>query len=129
MCDIPEIEALTICSSTKFYPAADRLSKELAQCGVVVHTPRFDYNEEFIDVTVADKITLTQEFLGKVRRSDAIYVIAEAGYTGRSVCIEVGYASALRKFVILSEPATEAAIAALTNAIIPIDQFPSAIRR
>lgn len=54
------------------------------------------------EVTREDNIQLTHEFLRKIDRSDAIYVIDADGDTGRSVCIEIGYASALGKTVLLS---------------------------
>jgi hypothetical protein len=114
---------VTICSSSKFYPAAQWLAGSLVAAGVTVHTPEFDYNETIVDVTPADKIRLTRRILSYIRASSLVYVVAEGGYTGAGVCIEVGYASALRKAVVLSEPAAEPAIAALTDAVIDIGEF------
>lgn len=121
------IKAITICSSSKFYPAAKRLARELEEQGLHIYTPRFDFDEETVEVGKEDKMALTREFLEKIRRSDAIYVIDESGYTGRSVCIEVGYASALGKKVILSEPPVEGAVQALADAVAPIDGFPTLV--
>ncbi|GAA2642890.1 hypothetical protein [Streptomyces vastus] len=118
------ISTVTICSSSKFYPAAKSLAKELERQGIQVHTPRFDFDEEFVEVGLDEKMELTREFLDKIRRSDAVYVIDKQGYTGRSVCIEVGYASALGRTVVLAEPAEEGAVRALTDAVVPIDVFP-----
>jgi hypothetical protein len=72
---------------------------------------------------MAGKISLTHEFLRKIDRSDAIYVIDQDGYTGRSVCIEIGYASALGKKVILSEPPAENAVRALATEVIAVDDI------
>jgi len=127
--DLAKIKEVTICSSSKFYATAQQVASELEDCGVVVHTPRFDFDEELVQVSTEDKIQLTREFLRKIHRSDAIYVVAENGYTGSSVCIEVGYASALGKVVILSESPTEGAIAALANTVIDTDKFPSELRK
>lgn len=115
---------VTICSSSRFYSQAKRLVEELSECGITTYTPRFDYDEEVTQVSREDKAMLTHEFLEKVAESDAIYVIAGNGYTGRSVCIEIGYATALGKTVVLSEPAEEAAVQALTSAVIPISELP-----
>jgi len=128
MIDLTRIGTLTICSSSKFYGTAQGLAKELADAGITVHTPRFDFNEEVVEVTKDDKIELTHEFLGKIDRSDAIYVIDQDGYTGRSVCIEIGYASALGKTVLLSEPPAENAVQALTSEVVAVGDIAKRIR-
>ena len=117
------VKVVTVCSSSKFYDVAKRVAKDLNAAGLTVYTPRFDYDEEVMTVGTQDKMNLTHEFLGKISRSDAIYVIAEGGYTGRSVCIETGFAFAQKKAVILSEPATEGAIRALTTAVARPDEL------
>jgi nucleoside 2-deoxyribosyltransferase len=127
--DLEEIKSVTICSSSKFYETARQLAAKLRSGGVVVHTPHFDFNEELVEVSREKKAELTHEFLKKIHESDAIYVVDQHGYTGPSVCIEVGFASALGKQVILSEPARDGAVAALANAIIGVDTFPAALRR
>lgn len=123
MIDLAGIKTLTICSSSKFYETAQILAKEVEGAGVTAYTPRFDFNEETVDVTQDDKMRLTHEFLRKISRSDAIYVIDADGYTGRSVCIEIGYASALGKTVLLSEPPAENAVRALASDIIPAPEL------
>ena len=128
MNDLATIKTLTICSSSKFYETVQTLAKEMTSAGLNVFTPRFDFNEEVVNVTMADKISLTNEFLRKIGRSDAIYVIDRAGYTGRSVCIEIGYASALGKVVILSEPPSEDAVRALTSEIVAVGEITKRIR-
>lgn len=120
MTDLTKIKTLTICSSSKFYETAQALAKEMTSAGITVYTPRFDFNEETVKVTKDDKISLTHEFLRKIDRSDAIYVIDQDGYTGRSVCIEIGYASALGKTVLVSEPPAEHAVQALAAAVVPV---------
>lgn len=127
--DLDKIESVTICSSSKFYGIAKQLASTLRSNGIEVYTPRFDFDEETVVVTREKKKELTREFLDKIERSDAIYVVNSQGYTGSSVCIEVGYASALGKPVILSEPPTEGAVAALANTIIDVNEFPSQLRR
>lgn len=128
MTDLTEIKTLTICSSSKFYDIARALAKEMIDAGLNVFTPRFDFNEEVVAVTMADKISLTHEFLHKIDRSDAIYVIDQDGYTGRSVCIEIGYASALGKTIVLSEPPAENAVLALTSEVVAVGEITKKIR-
>lgn len=127
--DHRSINSVTICSSSKFYSTAKRVAKVLEAEGKTVFTPRFEYSEELIDVSLEEKMVLTREFLAKISRSDAIYVINEGGYTGRSVCIEIGYASALKKTVLLSEEPSEGAVMALASAIVPVDQLASALNK
>ncbi|QDY08471.1 hypothetical protein FJK98_15980 [Micromonospora sp. HM134] len=117
------ISSVTVCSSSKFYDLARRAADALQAVGLTVYTPRFDYNEEHVVVGEADKFRLTHEFLAKVARSDAVYVIASGGYTGVSVCIEVGYAHALGKAVLCSEQPTEFAVRALVDAVVPVDEI------
>lgn len=128
MTDLTKIRALTICSSSKFYETAQYLANELESVGITVHVPRFDFNEEIVDVSKDDKMRITHEFLRKIDVSDAIYVIDQEGYTGRSVCIEIGYASALGKTVLASEPPAENAVQALTAEIVPVGEIARRIR-
>jgi hypothetical protein len=123
MIDLSAIGALTICSSSRFYETAQSLAKEMTSAGITVYTPRFDFNEEVVEVSKEDEINITHEFLRKIEKSDAIYVIDQEGYTGRSVCIEIGYASALGKKVLLSEPPAENAVHALTSDVVAVDDI------
>jgi nucleoside 2-deoxyribosyltransferase len=128
MIDLTGIKTLTICSSSKFYDTVQALAKKMTDAGLDVFTPRFDFNEEVIAVTMDDKIRLTRDFLRKIDASDAIYVIDRDGYTGRSVCIEIGYASALGKTVVLSELPVENAVRALTSEVVAVDEITKRIR-
>ncbi|MGD0560081.1 MAG: hypothetical protein ABSA93_34580 [Streptosporangiaceae bacterium] len=128
MIDLTGIDTLTICSSSKFYETAQALAKEMTSEGITVYTPRFDFNEEFVEVTENDKIKITREFLRKIDKSDAIYVIDQDGYTGRSVCIEIGYARALGKTVLLSEPPAENAVRALVSEVVAVGEIAKRIR-
>ena len=128
MVDLGKIGTLTICSSSKFYETAQMLAREVESAGITVYTPRFDFNEEAVEVTQEEKIRLTHEFLRKIDQSDAVYVIDKDGYTGRSVCIEIGYASALGKTVLLSEPPEENAVRALTSDVVPVPELAKRIR-
>jgi hypothetical protein len=115
---------LTICSSSKYYDVVRTVTGQLAERGVTVNTPRFDFNEQLVEVTPEQKRELTHEFLDKIRRSAAIYIVAGDGYTGRSVCIETGFAAALGLPVYISEPPAEAAIAALVTDVVSTADAP-----
>lgn len=121
MSKMPEV---TICSSSKYYDVVKGVADQLADRRVGVNTPRFDFNEETVEVTADQKRELTHEFLAKVRRSACIYVVAVAGYTGCSVSIETGFAAALNIPIFASEPPAEAAIGALVSDIVSVDDAP-----
>ena len=126
--DGSHIGAVTICSSSRFYSTVQRLAADLKPLGITVHTPNLDYDERFTRVGTVDKKRLTLDFLEKVRDANLVYVVDEGGYTGTSVSIEVGFAAALGKIIVLSEEPAEAAIAALAHRIIPVDRFPDDLR-
>lgn len=123
------ISSVTICSSSKFYDTARRAEDLLRKAGLTVYTPRYDYSEQQVQVGESDKIRLTREFLDKVARSDAVFVIANGGYAGVSVCIEVGYAVGQGKTVVFSEQPTEFALRALVDAVVPVDEIGDEVRR
>jgi nucleoside 2-deoxyribosyltransferase len=125
---MPEIEAVTICSSSKFYDTARRAEAAFRRLGMTVYTPRYDFNEQHVQVNESDKIQLTRDFLAKIAKSDAIFVVANGGYAGVSVCIEVGYAVAQGKVVLFSEQPTEFALRALVDTVIPIEEIGPGVR-
>lgn len=113
-----DVHCVTICSSSKFYGTAKEVASRLERGGMKVFTPRFDFDETQVQVSRERKARLTIEFLNKVRACDVVYVVAHDGYIGRSVALEVGYATALRKPVYLSQQAAEDAVKAITTGII-----------
>lgn len=122
------IDSITICSSSKFYDSARRAEAAFRALGLTVYTPRFDFNEQRQIVGESDKIQLTHEFLAKIARSQAVFVVATSGYAGVSVCIEVGYAVGQGKTVIFSDTPAEFALRALVDAVVPVDGITQDIR-
>ncbi|XVU30205.1 hypothetical protein ACQPZJ_24875 [Actinoplanes sp. CA-054009] len=115
---------VTICSSSKYYDRVRTVAGGLADRGIAVNTPRFDFSEEIVEVSAEQKRMLTHEFLAKVRRSACIYIVAVDGYTGCSVSIETGFAAALGIPAFISETPVEAAIEALVSDIVSIENAP-----
>ncbi len=113
---------ITISSSSKFYGAARSLAAKLADAGFKVYTPDFDFDETRRVVSERDKRKLTRSFMEKIRLCTHLYVLAEGGYVGKSVCLEIGYAFSRRKRIVLSEPADELAVRALTSEIVPLSK-------
>ena len=52
-----------------------------------------------------------------------IYVVDVGGYTGASVCIEVGFAYALGKCILMAELPNEAAVVAMANEVVSTGEF------
>jgi hypothetical protein len=121
---VSRTQEVTICSSSKYYDVVRLLAEKLVERRVAVNTPRLDFNEELVEVSADQKRALTHEFLEKIRRSTCIYVVAGDGYTGRSVCIETGFAAALDIPVFISEPPAEAAVSALVRDVVSVEGAP-----
>jgi ADP-ribose pyrophosphatase YjhB (NUDIX family) len=116
MFDNPRI---AVASSCRSYPTTKRVVHGLRVAGLNVHAPDFTYDETTTVVSVETKQALTRRFLNNLPGCDALYVIADEGYVGRSVCLEVGAAHALGIPVWASEPITEVAVDALLEGMFP----------
>ncbi|SCG34842.1 hypothetical protein [Micromonospora humi] len=125
---MPDLTSVTICSSSKFYDTARRAEEAFRALGLIVHTPRYDYNEQLVTVDETVKFRLTHEFLAKISKSDAVFVVANGGYAGASVCIEVGYAAGQGKTVLFSEQPAEFALRALVDAVVSVEGIRDGIR-
>lgn len=117
---------IVVCSSSKFYDDAQRIAVALRNMNFTVLTPRFDFDERYIYVNTQTKINLTKEFLKKINVADAVYVIANNGYIGMSVCFEIGYAVGRGKKIYFSEVPTEPALHTFIHDVISIDEVTSA---
>lgn len=112
---------VAICSSCSFYDQARRAASILEAAGFDTHTPDFDHNERTQAVTEWEKSALTRKFMGGLRRSKMLYVVAAGGYTGVSVCLEIGYAAGLRLPILASENPCEWAVTAMIGEVVPLD--------
>jgi nucleoside 2-deoxyribosyltransferase len=111
---------VTIASSSKFYDRVRSVLDILQSHGLTCYTPAFDFDETKVVVSQEQKYHLTWAFLDKIRASDVLFVIDTDGYTGTSVCIEIGYAYALQRPIYAIEPPSELAIAALITRVIDV---------
>lgn len=113
------IDSIAVCSSSKFYDVARQAEAALRDLGLTVYTPRYDWDERVVQPDEVVKVQLTREFLAKIDRSGALYVVAVGGYAGASVTIEAGYAYGQRKPVLWSHLPTEIALRALVDDVVP----------
>jgi len=114
---------VTICSSSKFYGHAKHVQASLENHGIACHTPDFDYNECITTVDFDRKHSLTLDFLQKIDQCSTIYIIADKGYVGASVTLEVGYAHAKQKTIVSTEVIQEPAVRGLVHMVLPEDDF------
>jgi nucleoside 2-deoxyribosyltransferase len=119
---------IAIASSSKFYDRVRSAVETFQSHGLTCHTPAFDFDETKVVVGREQKYQLTWIFLEKVKASDVLYVIDTDGYTGTSVCLEVGYAYALGKPVYAIEPPSEPAVASLVTAVVGVDELAKSLR-
>ena len=63
-----------------------------------------------------------------MKESSLVYVVAGEGYTGRSVCIEIGFATGLGIPIIISEAPEEDAVGALVRAVVPAGSLVAYLR-
>jgi hypothetical protein len=118
--ELMEHRNVTVASSSKFYDRARSVVDSLQSHGLSCYTPAFDFNETKVVVDREQKYRLTLQFLEKIQASDVLYVINTNGYTGTSVCIEVGFAHGLGKRIYAIEPPSELAIAALVTQVVDV---------
>jgi hypothetical protein len=119
---------IAVASSCRFYSAAKAAVERFTQAGFMVHHPNFHFDETVSSVGYTRKVTLTRSFLNGLDGCSALYVINTGGYIGMSVCLEIGYARALRIPVWTSTDPTETAISAVTEGSMRIDDLVQLLR-
>ena len=110
------MKSVTICASNRFAKEALEFAKKLEKLGVTVFVPPF-YTSQFGDPqknpnhdTRYVLMGLTHDHFQKIRRGDTVFIYNKDGYSGNSVTLELGYATALGKPVYaLSEKDVEMA--------------------
>ncbi|MDB5259439.1 MAG: MazG nucleotide pyrophosphohydrolase [Candidatus Taylorbacteria bacterium] len=97
------MKSVTLCASNRFSKQAESFIAELRKHGVVVYSPHFytanygglakveGHNKKFI------AMGLTLDHFSKIRRGDVVFIYNEDGYSGNSVTLEIGFATALDK--------------------------------
>jgi nucleoside 2-deoxyribosyltransferase len=108
------MKSVTICSSNRFAKEAIEFSEKLKKLGVNVYVPHYytfnygglekvqDHNKKFI------AMGLTHDHFNKIKKGDVTFIFNKDGYSGNSVTLELGYATALGKTIYaLSDKDTE----------------------
>lgn len=99
------MKSVTICSSNKFAKEALAFANKLRKLGVVVLVPHYhtyhyggvdkieDHNKRFV------ALGLTLDHFSKIKKGDVTFIFNKSGYSGNSVTMEIGYATALGKII------------------------------
>lgn len=103
------MKSVVICGSNRFAPEMREFARQLKDRGVVVYEPNLyrasggvwaeikDFDKKFV------ALGLTHDHFYKMRLADVVYVYNQDGYAGVSVNMEIGYAAALNKPIIVRE--------------------------
>jgi hypothetical protein len=97
-----------VATSKRFYDEAEQLVERIKACDVMVHHPYFHLDPTEVDADPEYKSRVT---------------LLPNGYIGCSVTIELAYAYARGKEIVVSEAPTEFAVRALVTEISTPDQF------
>lgn len=97
------MKSVTICASNRFAAEVIKFAEQLKKLGVNVLIPHFythnygglekikDHNKKFL------AMGLTHDHFHKIRKGDVVFFYNKDGYSGPSVTLELGYATALNK--------------------------------
>ena len=92
-----------VATSKRFYGEAQELVKKLAEAGVKVYHPYFHLDPAKIDADADLKSRITIQHFPEIDESDIFYAFLPGGYIGCSVTIELTYAYAKGKKIVVSE--------------------------
>ena len=112
-----------VATSKRFYGEAQELVKNLEEAGVKVFHPYFHLDPAKIDADADLKSRVTIQHFPEIEESDIFYAFLPEGYIGCSVTIELTYAYAKGKKIVVSEAPQEFAVRAMVSEICSPRQF------
>jgi hypothetical protein len=112
-----------VATSKRFYSEARQLVSDLRAAGVPVHHPYFDLDQSEVDANPDLKEQVTLRHFPEIDDSHILYAITPGGYVGASVTIELTYAYARGKRIIVSEQPEELALRAMISEVCASQEF------
>lgn len=106
-----------IATSKRFYPEAKHLVARLKASGHVVYHPYFELDSNEVEASAESKREVTLRHFPEIDESEMVYGLTPKGYVGCSVTIEMTYAFAKGKRVLVSEWPSEFALHALVSEV------------
>lgn len=112
-----------LATSKKFYPQVKQLIERIRKPGLTIYHPYFDFDPDQIEQDEHMKERITLDHFPEIDACDLLFALLPDGYIGTSVTIEITYAYAKGKYIVVSEPPKEFAVRALVNEICDVDDF------
>ena len=118
-----------VATSKRFYEEALQFVKHLKDSGVTVHHPYFHLDSSAVDADPELKSQVTLQHFPEIDESEIIYALLPGGYIGYSVTIELAYAFAKGKTIVVSEPPSEFAVRPMISEVCTPEQFLARLER
>jgi len=112
-----------VATSKRFYAAAMQIVKGLKDRGVRVYHPYFHLDPGAVDADPEFKSRVTRQHFSEIDDCELLYAVLPGGYIGCSVTIELTYAYAKGKKVLVSEEPAEFAVMAMVAEICSPQTF------
>jgi hypothetical protein len=116
-------EAIFIASSKQFYPQAESIVARLKANALRVFHPYFHLDHDALERDPAAKSSVTLQHFPEIDECDVLYALLPTGYVGCSVTIELSYAYAKGKRIVVSELPSEFAVRAMIAEVCSPDEF------
>ena len=116
-------ETIFVATSRRFYPIAVTIVNGLKAHMVRVFHPYFDLDANAVEIIPQLKSSVTLRHFPEIDQCDLLYALLPGGYVGCSVTIEITYAYAKGKRIVVSEAATEYAIQAMVSEVCSPEEF------
>ena len=100
-----------------------RLVNRLKDCDLIVHHPYFHLDSNTVDADPELKSQVTLQHFPEIDESEIIYALLPGGYIGCSVTMELAYAYAKGKRIVVSETPSEFAVRPMVSEICSPEQF------
>ena len=118
-----------VAASKRFYEEALQFVKRLKDCGVKVHHPYFHLDLRAVDADPELKSKVTLQHFPEIDESEILYALLPGGYMGYSVTIELTYAYAKGKRIVVSELPSELAVRSMISEVCSTEQFLAPLER
>jgi hypothetical protein len=118
-----------VATSKRFYEEAMQIAKHLKGCGVIVHHPYFHLDARAVDADPEIKSKVTLQHFPEIDESEIVYALLPGGYIGCSVTIELAYAYAKGKRIVVSEPPSEFAVRPMVSEVCSSEEFLARFKR
>ncbi len=115
--------AIFVASSRRFYPQAESIVTRLKAQALRVSHPYFDLDHDALERDPDAKTSVTLRHFPEIDECEVLYALLPDGYIGCSVTIELSYAYAKGKRVVVSELPAEYAVRAMVAEVCAPEEF------